>query len=216
MQLEHLRFTYGLINGLILLTATFVSWHTYGLQRRVFFWLAMKAIAALCAIGLMRKWAILELDWILTTPLTVFILLLIAHYPQQMKNRFVWFPWIWCTLMSGGGILAEEHVWHLKWLWFGVSAISMGVIFWRLWMLQKVATHRRYIPLMRFNLLMWSLFPFVWLSGEHAFQWLSNAQSLSIFTFMDVLTKGGFFVLVVWLMREEIANDMEKGKCSSC
>ncbi|MEY4479510.1 MAG: hypothetical protein RLZZ267_188 [Bacillota bacterium] len=212
MQLEYFRFSYGLINGLILVTAIYLSWYTYGLRRTVFLWLAVKAVAALSAIGLTTKWLILEIDWLLTTPITVYILFVIANHPQRMRRSLMWFPLVWCTVMAVGGVFAEWQVGQLKWLWFGLAAGSMGVIFWRLWMLQKEAIHRSYAPLMRFNLVMWSLFPLVWLGGKHGLQWISNEQAIATFTLLDGLTKGGFFLFVVWLMREEIANDMEKGR----
>ena len=124
----------------------------------------------------------------------------------------MWFPWLWCTLMTVGGAFAEWQLWQLKWLWFGLAAGSMGVIFWRLRMLQNDARHKSYLPLLRFNFVVWSLFPIVWLSGEHGFQLISNEQAVATFTLLDVIAKGGLFVFLVWLMREEIENDMEKGR----
>jgi hypothetical protein len=207
---ESLRWTYPLVNILLLITGLYVSWHTFGMRRKVFWLLSLKAAIVLGVIWISRSWTLMELDWLLTTPLTVFILFVMAFYPLPIPTWSRWFPWLWCSLMVGNGVLARLNVASLKWFWFSLSAVSMLVVMNGLWQKRSNHVHASYTPLVIFTSGTWMLFPLVWIIGPNGMHRIAHAEEQAIFTGLDLVAKGGFFIFAMWLMRGDIADDFQQ------
>lgn len=212
MAIESLQALYALTNGLILILSIYLFWHSYGLRRTLFLWLGIKAIAALLAFWYVSKWMVLEGDWLLTTPLTVSLFLVIAMYPRSLQVREYIFPWVWCTGMVGTGFLARLDVFEWRWMWFILSGVCMSIIYFKLFALRSLVIRPWYSSLLLFNFFMWLVFPIIWLIGPFAFDLISESNMYMLFTMFDVLAKGGLFLLVVWVMRGEIIRDFKAYK----
>jgi bacteriorhodopsin len=223
MRVELLRFTYEIVNILLLICSVYLYFNTYALRKKLVFWFGIKSFFVLgvltwmalrmsTEVWLTQKWMPFEWDWLMTTPITLVLLIQVVYFPQNVPIEAVRFPWIWCPLMVIAGMLADWDVLHGKWIWFLLGGFSLGVIFRALWMKMNAANHRIYRPLVFFTMGCWVLFPIVWVLGPNGIHVISIAQTYSWYTLFDVFAKSGMFLMTVWLLRGELWHDFVHGR----
>jgi bacteriorhodopsin len=173
----------------------------------LFFWLALKAFAVWIVGNVASSAYLLDLDWLITTPLTVVILTMYATRTKQV-GRGRWGLAIGlCTMMVGGGMLAKQDWLGLRWFWFGSAGVAMVIILVALLRLRVANTH--YWWIYGFNSVMWAAFPLIWVLGPNGLGKFNMDMETRLFTGFDLVAKMGLFLIILISVRGGIRRDLQ-------
>lgn len=139
-------------------------------------------------------------DWLLTTPILLALLGMIANAKKEVIATLVGLD----VYMVATGFLGAvaEPLWQTA-VWWAVSMFSfIALLYILLGVLSKGAdgdgtVASVYTKLRNLTVVMWSLYPVVWIAGGNGFGVLSPTVEVSAFVVLDVLAKVVFgFVLL--------------------
>ena len=153
--------------------------------------------------GARQFWYVRYIDWVVTTPLLLTELLLIAGLPLNVILSSIFADEV--MIISGliGGLVVSEY----KWAFFVFGCVAMFWVFWNLILGIKASEdiggskHRRtYLILLSWILVLWSIYPIAWGLCEGA-NVISVTGEMIFYGILDVLAKPGFAALSLFLHR---------------
>ena len=144
-------------------------------------------------------------DWLITTPLLLLDLALLALASVQRDLRLVVTLIVLDVIMILTGLLAGSRESGFgRGFWFLVSTAAMIALLYLVWTRlfasatnqpQSVQTIFRTLALL--TVVLWSLYPIVWLLGTEGFGAVGSTTEVLLFLILDFLAKIGFGFLLL-------------------
>jgi bacteriorhodopsin len=153
--------------------------------------------------GARQFWYVRYIDWVITTPLLVAQLLLIAGLPMNiiLSTIFADLVMIICGLI--GGLVSTIY----KWAFFVFGCVAMLWVFWNILSgiksSEKIGgtkNRRNYIILTSWTLLFWTIYPVAWGLCEGS-NLISVTGEMIFYGILDIFTKPVFAGLILFLQR---------------
>lgn len=220
LSIEPLYMTYFWMSWIIVAGSLTLSYRAKGVLKRLYVFVLIKTLSAMFIHDVLAFWMTdgwldspitflpLYLDWLMTTPLTLWILLGLASFRKELPKITYIKIAILDLLMVLLGLLADAFTGGLRWVFFVLSA---GLFSWLVWMLwgpirrhaaaQISFYYKKFLIITSFTTFAWFLFPLLWLSSPLAFNVLNVDESIRAFLLHNIVTKSGIFVLLLILFR---------------
>jgi bacteriorhodopsin len=153
--------------------------------------------------GARQFWYVRYIDWVITTPLLVAQLLLIAGLPMNiiLSTIFADLVMIICGLI--GGLVSTIY----KWAFFVFGCVAMFWVFWNILSgiksSEKIGgtkNRRNYIILTSWTLFFWTIYPIAWGLCEGS-NLISVTGEIIFYGILDIFTKPVFAGLILFLQR---------------
>jgi len=151
-------------------------------------------------------------DWLLTTPINVLYLGLLAHATRSDLGKLVGLQAL--TIVAGfGGAVASSPV---SYVLFAVGAAAFGGVVYLLY--NDVAASAAaalsdveaslYRTLRNFVVVLWSVYPVVWLLGAAGVGLMDVETASLVIVYLDVVTKVGFGIIALnaWLTMDSVTT----------
>lgn len=151
------------------------------------------------------------IDWILTTPLLLISLVLVAlpavADPEQRRQRngllgAIIFADV--AMIATGAIANFSSTTQDITVWFVASMAWFFVVLWLLYgQVQKQATQhnakmaKAYVSLLTFLIALWVCYPLVWLLGESGYNVITISTEAAVYAVLDVTAKAVFGAAVL-------------------
>lgn len=139
-------------------------------------------------------------DWILTTPLLVLYLAMLAKPARRTYGMLVGLEGL--TIGFGAVAAFVPAPWH--WLAYLAGTISfLGILYILIGVLPKQAALEAHRPdavftkLRNLTVVLWNIYPIVWLLGPFGLGYLLIETEAIVVTYLDLLAKVGFIVIAV-------------------
>jgi len=139
-------------------------------------------------------------DWLLTTPLLLLYLGLLARPSRRVLGGLIGID----VVIIAGGIVASATTGTVSWAAFGVAGVAyLGLIYGLLVSLPRSASAEGdrvravFGTLRNITVVLWTLYPVVWLLAPTGFGLLTPATEMLVFVYLDVVSKVGFVVVAV-------------------
>lgn len=139
-------------------------------------------------------------DWLLTTPLLVLYLGMLVEPGRRLVAALVAVN----VPIIGFGIGASLTTGPLSWALFGVASVAyIGLLWMLLWALPRRAKIRDdrievvFGKLRNLTVVLWTLYPVVWLLAPTGTGLLLPAQEMIAFVYLDFISKVAFVVVAV-------------------
>ena len=139
-------------------------------------------------------------DWLLTTPL---LLLFLGWLADIDRRRLGWIVGI-NTVVMGGGFAAALLTGPVRFALFALAAVAYVAL---LYLLLSPMTERAnertdgvrslFVSLRNLTVVLWSVYPIVWLLGPAGFGLLTLSVDVMLTTYLDLLTKVGFGLIAL-------------------
>jgi sensory rhodopsin len=140
------------------------------------------------------------LDWLLTTPLLILYLGLLARPSRGVLAGLVGVD----VVIIAGGIVAAATTGTVSWIAFGVAAVAyLGLVYGLLVSLPRSASaaddrvRAIFGTLRNITVVLWTLYPVDWLLGSTGFGLLTPATEMLVFVYLDIVSKVGFVIVAV-------------------
>ncbi|WP_435094898.1 bacteriorhodopsin [Halorubrum sp. N11] len=140
------------------------------------------------------------IDWLITTPLLLLYLGLLARPSRRLLGGLVAID----VVVIAGGITAVVTVGVVSWVAFGVAmAAYVALIYGLLVSLPRSASAEAdrvravFGTLRNITVVLWTLYPVVWLLAPTGFGLLTPATEMLVFIYLDIVSKVGFVVVAV-------------------
>lgn len=144
------------------------------------------------------------IDWVITTPLLLLDLALVAMPRYPGRSAFLAAFLGTDAYMIVTGFVASYIRSDWRWAWFGASAIAFLVILYYIFTkLRESAVQRNpqvtrlFRVLMLWLVVLWICYPIVWALGQEGFGILSTLPETILYGTLDVLAKVGFGFLLL-------------------
>lgn len=138
-------------------------------------------------------------DWVITTPLIVYVLAAIAGADRQTKYRAMTAD----AVMIALGYVASTTTGLTKWAFFFASSGAFTVlIYYLVTALTEAASNRppaveaMFVGLRDLTVFLWVAFPFLWLLSPFGFGVVTFADYHFLIALMDVTAKMGFNLII--------------------
>lgn len=139
-------------------------------------------------------------DWLLTTPLLLLCLGLLARPPRRVLTVLIAVD----VIIIAAGIAAIVSVGTLSWALFGVGVIAYVALVYGL----LVTLPRSVSPeadrvravfgtLRNITVVLWTLYPVVWILAPTGLGLLTTSTEMLVFVYLDLVSKVGFVVVAV-------------------
>ena len=139
-------------------------------------------------------------DWLLTTPLLILYLALLAQPSRQVIVALIAVD----IVVIAGGIVAVVTAGFLSWAAFGVATLAyVGLVYGLLAVLPKSAASQPdrvravFGTLRNITVVLWTLYPVVWLLAPTGLGLLTVSTEMLVFVYLDFVSKVGFAVVAV-------------------
>ena len=139
-------------------------------------------------------------DWLLTTPLLLLYLGLLARPSRRVIGTLVAID----VVVIAGGIVAAATTGIVSWAAFGVASVAyLGLVYGLLVKLPQSASaeHDRvravFGTLRNITVVLWTLYPVVWLLAPSGLGLLTPSTEMLVFVYLDFVSKVGFVVVAV-------------------
>jgi len=139
-------------------------------------------------------------DWLLTTPLLIFYLGLLARPSRRVLAGLIGVDVVIIT----GGIVAAATAGTVSWIAFGVAGVAYLVLVYGLLVsLSRSASAESdrvravFGTLRNITVVLWTLYPVVWLLAPTGLGLLTPATEMLVFVYLDIVSKVGFVVVAV-------------------
>jgi bacteriorhodopsin len=156
------------------------------------------------------------IDWVITTPLLLMSLLLIALPALksfgEVRQRIGLIGTIVFAdvIMIVTGLLANvTSSTDSKRFWFLISCLGFfAVLYYMFTVVRKSAQSlgatvgRNYTTLLTFLTILWFFYPIVWLLGASGNNTIGLDAEVALYTILDLLAKAVFGILLVMMVRE--------------
>ncbi len=145
------------------------------------------------------------IDWLITTPLLLLDLALLALVDWRRNSSLVVTLIVLDVVMILTGLLAGSRISGFgRGFWFIVSTAAMVyllyLVYTRLFSAasnQSAAVNSLFGTLAILTLVLWSLYPVVWLLGTEGFNAVGSGTEVFLFLILDFLAKIGFGFLLL-------------------
>ncbi|MFW6458500.1 MAG: bacteriorhodopsin [Halodesulfurarchaeum sp.] len=139
-------------------------------------------------------------DWLITTPLIVLYLAMIARPARRVYVGLVALE----VIVIGSGAAAAFTPRPVHWIAYLIgTAAFVGILYVLLRVLPRQAALQSHRPaaiftkLRNLTVVLWSIYPLVWLLGPFGFEVLLVETEAIVVTYLDLLAKVGFVVIAV-------------------
>ena len=139
-------------------------------------------------------------DWLLTTPLLLLYLGLLARPSRRVLAGLIGVD----VVIIAGGIAAAATTGTVSWVAFGLAgAAYVALVYGLLVSLPRSASAEGdrvravFGTLRNITVVLWTLYPVVWLLAPTGFGLLTPATEMLVFVYLDVVSKVGFVVVAV-------------------
>ena len=151
-------------------------------------------------------------DWLLTTPINVLYLALLAQASRTDVGKLVGLQVLTIVFGFAGAVSSGALAFGL----FGLGAVAFGGVVYLLY--NEVADAASaalsdvevslYRTLRNFVVVLWSVYPVVWLLGASGIGLLDVETATLVIVYLDVVTKVGFGVIALhaWLTMETVTE----------
>lgn len=145
------------------------------------------------------------IDWLITTPLLLVDLALLALVDWRRNANLVVTLIVLDVVMILTGLLAGSRISGFgRGFWFIISTIAMIVLLYLVYTRlfseasnQSAAVSGLFGTLAILTLVLWSLYPIVWLLGTEGFNAVGSGTEVLLFLILDFLAKIGFGFLLL-------------------
>ncbi|TKX57490.1 sensory rhodopsin-2 [Halorubrum sp. SS7] len=139
-------------------------------------------------------------DWLVTTPLILLYLGLLARPSRRVLAGLIGVD----VVVIAGGITAAATGGTVSWVAFGVAgAAYLALVYGLLVSLPRSASaagdrvRAVFGTLRNITVVLWTLYPVVWLLAPTGFGLLTPATEMLVFVYLDIVSKVGFVVVAV-------------------
>lgn len=139
-------------------------------------------------------------DWILTTPLIVFFLGLLAGIDRRQFGIVIGLN----TVVMVAGFVAATLPGVERYLLFGGGSFAfVGLVYYLFGPMtgrarnQPDGVERLYVRLRNLTAVLWSIYPLIWLLGPPGLNLLTVTISIALITYLDLVTKVGFGLIAL-------------------
>jgi len=139
-------------------------------------------------------------DWLVTTPLLLLYLGLLARPSRRVLAGLIGID----VVIIAGGIAAAATSGTVSWVAFGVAGVAyLGLVYGLLVALPRSASAEGdrvravFGTLRNITVVLWTLYPVVWLLAPTGFGLLTPATEMLVFVYLDIVSKVGFVVVAV-------------------
>ncbi|VTT86934.1 sensory rhodopsin 1 [Halorubrum sp. DM2] len=140
------------------------------------------------------------LDWLVTTPLLILYLGLLARPSRRVLGGLIAVD----VVIIAGGVAASVTTGTASWVAFGVAgAAYVALVYGLLVTLPRSAStecgrvRAVFGTLRNITVVLWTLYPVVWLLAPTGFGILTPATEMLVFVYLDVVSKVGFVAVAV-------------------
>lgn len=140
------------------------------------------------------------LDWLVTTPLLILYLGLLARPPRRVLGGLIAVD----VVIIAGGVVAAATTGTVSWVAFGVAGAAYAALVYGLLVtLPRSASaecdrvRAVFGTLRNITVVLWTLYPVVWLLAPTGFGILTPATEMLVFVYLDVVSKVGFVAVAV-------------------
>ena len=139
-------------------------------------------------------------DWLLTTPLLIAYLALLVRADRRTIATLIAVD----VVVIAGGVVAVATGGSLSWAAFAVASVAyLGLVYGLLVKLPRSAAARAdrvravFYTLRNITVVLWTLYPVVWLLAPTGFGLLTPATEMLVFVYLDFVSKVGFAIVAV-------------------
>ncbi len=139
-------------------------------------------------------------DWVLTTPLIVLFLGMLAGIDRRQFGIALGLN----TLVMVTGFVAATLPGTERFALFGVGSLAfVGLAYYLLGPMTDAAETRSpgirslYVRLRNLTIILWLIYPFIWVLGPPGFALLSPTVDVALITYLDLVTKVGFGLIAL-------------------
>ncbi|RLM67363.1 sensory rhodopsin-2 [Halorubrum sp. Atlit-8R] len=139
-------------------------------------------------------------DWLVTTPLILLYLGLLARPSRRVLAGLIGVD----VVVIAGGVTAAATGGTVSWVAFGVAgAAYLALVYGLLVSLPRSASaagdrvRAVFGTLRNITVVLWTLYPVVWLLAPTGFGLLTPATEMLVFVYLDIVSKVGFVVVAV-------------------
>lgn len=140
------------------------------------------------------------LDWLITTPLLLLYLGLLARPSRRVLAGLIAVD----VVIIAGGIAAVVTAGTRSWALFGLAAAAyVALVYGLLVTLPRSASAERdrvravFGTLRNITVVLWTLYPVVWVLAPTGLGLLTSSTEMLVFVYLDVVSKVGFVVVAV-------------------
>lgn len=140
------------------------------------------------------------LDWLVTTPLLILYLGLLARPSRRVLGGLIGVD----VVVIAGGVVAATTTGTVSWVAFGVAGAAYAALVYGLLVtLPRSASAEAdrvravFGTLRNITVVLWTLYPVVWLLAPTGFGVLTPATEMLVFVYLDVVSKVGFVAVAV-------------------
>lgn len=138
------------------------------------------------------------IDWLLTTPLNVLYLGLIAGATRRNLGTALALMAATILLGLGGAILASPAKWAL---FAGGSLTFAGVVYTAFYTFDEAAQGKATLPVFRklraFVVVLWLIYPVIWLLAPSGIGQMELSTTVLVVSYIDVVAKVGFGLIAL-------------------
>ena len=168
------------------------------------------------------------IDWVFTTPLLLIGLMTVAmprlQSPEQARDRNALLGTVIgadVLMIVTGAIGAITVDTTVKYLWYAFGCIAFLVVLYQILIPIRAAARGRgteharlYDRLLWVLIVLWFVYPIVWVLGTEGSQVIGLSAEVGIFAIVDILAKVGFGLLLVGGVAQ-LANPMPAARTAS-
>lgn len=139
-------------------------------------------------------------DWIVTTPLILLYLGLLARPPRRVLAGLIGID----VVIIVAGVVAVATTGAVSWAAFGVASVAyLLLVYGLLVTLPRSVTEETdrvravFGTLRNITVVLWTLYPVVWLLAPTGFGLLTLSTEMLVFVYLDVVAKVGFVAVAV-------------------
>ena len=140
------------------------------------------------------------IDWILTTPLIVLFLGMLAGLDRRQFAAALALN----TIVMVSGFAAALLVGPGRFALFGLGAVAfLGLVYYLVGPAMATAANRPdgvrslYVRLRNLTIILWAVYPLLWLLGSSGFELLTLTVEVSLVAYLDLVTKVGFGLIAL-------------------
>ena len=139
-------------------------------------------------------------DWILTTPLIVLFLGMLAGIDRRQFSIVLGLN----TVVMVAGFVAATLPGPERFALFGIGSLAfVGLAYYLMGPMTNAAGNRSpgmrslYVRLRNLTIILWLIYPFIWVLGPPGFALLTPTVDVALIAYLDLVTKVGFGLIAL-------------------
>ncbi|WP_051881467.1 bacteriorhodopsin [Parvularcula oceani] len=149
------------------------------------------------------------LDWLVTTPLLLWLLGSTATFYRANDTRLIGSLMFADVVMILSGLFADLTAEQsVRWLWYTIGCVSFLLILWQVWgPLRRIAGEqgealsKTYTRVAAYLTVFWVSYPLVWLISPSGIGIVGPTVSIALFVILPAFSKVGFSILDLYELR---------------